>query len=56
MMKSKGLIVDKNGNPLKFSRDIESDWTIKNDTPQYGLKGHASVYVQSGFVATTVTH
>jgi len=42
--------VDKNGNPLKFSRDMESDWTIKNDTPHYGLKEHASVDVQSGFV------
>ncbi|MFH1722680.1 MAG: IS5 family transposase [Candidatus Altiarchaeota archaeon] len=48
--------VDKNGNPLKFSRDLESDWTIKNDTPHYGLKEHASVDVQSGFVlATTLT-
>ena len=47
---------DKNGNPLKFSRDLESDWTIKNDTPHYGLKEHASVDVQSGFVlATTLT-
>ena len=48
--------VDKNGNPLKFSRDIESDWTIKNDTPHYGLKEHASVDIKSGFVlATTLT-
>jgi len=48
--------VDKNGNPLKFSRDIESDWTIKNDTPHYGLKEHASVDVESGFIlATTLT-
>jgi len=48
--------VDKNGNPLKFSRDIESDWTIKNDIPHYGLKEHASVDVQSGFIlATTLT-
>ena len=48
--------VDKNGNPLKFSRDLESDWTIKNDTPHYGLKEHTSVDVQSGFVlATTLT-
>ena len=47
---------DKNGNPLKFTRDIESDWTIKNDTPHYGLKEHASVDVESGFVlATTLT-
>jgi IS5 family transposase len=48
--------VDKNGNPLKYSRDLESDWTIKNDTPHYGLKEHASVDVQSGFVlAATLT-
>jgi IS5 family transposase len=48
--------VDKHGKPLKFSRDLESDWTIKNDTPHYGLKEHASVDVQSGFVlAATLT-
>jgi len=48
--------VDTNGNPLKFTRDLESDWTIKNDTPHYGLKEHASVDVQSGFIlATTLT-
>ena len=35
--------LDKNGKPLKFSRDTESDWTIKNDEPHYGLKEHASV-------------
>jgi IS5 family transposase len=48
--------VDKNGNALKFSRDAESDWTVKNETPHYGLKEHASVDVKSGFVlATTMT-
>jgi IS5 family transposase len=48
--------VDKNGNTLKFSRDVESDWTVKNETPHYGLKEHASVDVKSGFVlATTMT-
>jgi IS5 family transposase len=48
--------LDKNGNPLKFSRDLESDWTIKNDKPHYGLKEHASVDVESGFIlATTLT-
>jgi IS5 family transposase len=48
--------LDKNGNPLKFSRDVESDWTVKNDEPHYGLKEHASVDVNSGFVlATTLT-
>jgi IS5 family transposase len=48
--------LDKNGNVLKFSRDLESDWTVKNDEPHYGLKEHASVDVNSGFVlATTLT-
>jgi IS5 family transposase len=48
--------LDKNGNVLKFSRDLESDWTVKNDEPHYGLKEHTSVDVNSGFVlATTLT-
>jgi hypothetical protein len=34
---------DKNGKSLKFSRDLESDWVIKNDTPHFGLKEHAAV-------------
>ena len=45
--------VDKNGKPLKFSRDLESDWTIKNDVAHFGLKEHASVDVQQGFVLAT---
>jgi IS5 family transposase len=48
--------VDKNGNTLKFSRDLESDWTVKNDIPHFGLKEHASVDTRYGFVlATEVT-
>ncbi len=48
--------LDKNGKPLKFSRDLESDWTIKNDIPHYGLKEHASVDINNGFIlATTLT-
>ena len=47
---------DKKGNPLKFSRDLESDWTVKNDEPHYGIKEHASVDVNNGFIlATTMT-
>jgi IS5 family transposase len=45
--------LDKAGNSLKFSRDLESDWTVKNDTPHYGLKEHASVDTQYGFVLAT---
>jgi IS5 family transposase len=48
--------LDKNGNLVKFSRDLESDWTVKNDVPHYGLKEHASVDVKNGFIlATTMT-
>ena len=42
--------VDKNGNPLKFCKDLESDWTVKNDEPHYGLKEHVSVDVENGLV------
>ena len=48
--------LDTKGNALKFSRDLESDWTVKNDEPHYGLKEHASVDVKNGFIlATTLT-
>lgn len=45
--------VDRSGKPLKFSRDLESDWTIKDHKPHYGLKEHASVDVKNGFVLAT---
>jgi IS5 family transposase len=48
--------LDKNAKPLKFSRDLQSDWTVKNDVPHYGLKEHTSVDTNHGFVlATTMT-
>ena len=47
---------DKNGKPKKFSRDLESDWTAMKDNPLYGLKEHAAVDVNHGFIlATTMT-
>lgn len=45
--------MDKNGKPLKFSRDLESDWTVKNEVPHFGLKEHAAVDVKQGFVLAT---
>ncbi len=45
---------DKNGKPKKFSRDLESNWTIKNDTPHFGLKEHSSVDANHGFVLSTI--
>lgn len=48
--------VDKNGRPLRFSRDIESDRVVQNDIPYFGFKEHTSVDVNSGFIlATTIT-
>ena len=48
--------LDRNGNPLKSCRDLESDWTVKNEKPHYGLKEHASVDVDNGFIlAATLT-
>jgi len=35
---------------------LQSDWTVKNDLPHYGLKEHSSVDTNHGFVlATTLT-
>ena len=45
--------LDKNGNPLKYSRDLDSDWTVKNDVPHFGLKEHTSVDTRYGFVLAT---
>jgi len=45
--------LDKNGNPLKFHRNLDSDWVVQKDTPHYGLKEHTSVDTSHGFVLTT---
>ena len=45
--------LDKNGKALKFSRDLESDWTVKNEIPHVGFKEHASVDTRYGFVLST---
>jgi hypothetical protein len=45
--------LDKNGNPRKFTRDLDSDWTIQNDKPHFGLKEHTSVDTKNGFILAT---
>ena len=56
MSKTREGKIDKNGKPLKFSRDLESDWVVQNDIAHFGLKEHASVDVDNGFIlATTIT-
>lgn len=45
--------LNKLGKPKKFSRDLDSNWTVKNDKPHFGLKEHASVDTRYGFVLAT---
>lgn len=45
--------LDKNGKPKKFTRDLDSDWVVQKDTPHYGLKEHAAVDTNHGFILTT---
>lgn len=45
--------LDKTGKPMKFSRDLDSDWTVRNQVPHFGLKEHASVDTRYGFVLAT---
>ena len=45
--------LDKKGLPKKFSRDLDSDWTIKNDKSHYGLKEHTAVDTDNGFILST---
>jgi len=45
--------LEKNCKPLKFSRDLDSDWVVKNNKPLYGLKEHTSVDTNHGFVLAT---
>jgi IS5 family transposase len=45
--------LDKNGNLLKFSRDLDSDWVVKKGVLHYGFNEHASVDTNYGFVLAT---
>ena len=38
---------------MRFQRDLDSDWTVKNDKPIFGMKEHASIDVESGLVLST---
>lgn len=38
---------------VRFQRDLDSDWTVKNNRPVFGMKEHASVDVESGLVLST---
>jgi len=38
---------------MRFERDLESDWTVKNNRPVFGMKEHAAIDVNSGLVLST---
>ena len=39
---------------MKFGKDLESDWTKRKEVPFYGMKEHASIDVNSGFLMSTL--
>ncbi len=43
----------KTQRAMRFHRDLNSDWTVKNNKPVFGMKEHASVDVESGLVLST---
>ena len=38
---------------MRFQRDLDSDWTVKNNKPVFGMKEHASIDVESGLVLSS---
>ncbi|MBC8180128.1 IS5 family transposase [candidate division KSB1 bacterium] len=45
--------LNKKGTKKKYSRDLDSDWTVKNEKPHFGLKEHTAVDTNNGFILST---
>lgn len=45
--------LDRKGKPLKFKSDIDSNWTVRDEVPFYGMKEHAAIDVESGLILST---
>jgi IS5 family transposase len=45
--------LDRTGKPLKFKSDVDSNWTVRDEIPFYGMKEHAAIDVQSGLILST---
>ena len=43
----------KTQRAMRFQRDLDSDWTVKNKKPVFGMKEHAAIDVESGLVLST---
>lgn len=44
----------KTQKSMRFQRDLDSDWTVKNNKPLFGMKEHAAIDVESGLVLSTL--
>jgi len=54
--KAKNRIRKNTQRAMRFQRDMESDWTVKNNEPIFGMKEHAAIDVESGlFLSTHMT-
>ena len=51
--KAKAQMRKKTQRAMRFQRDLESGWTVKNNKPLFGMKEHASIDVESGLVLST---
>lgn len=51
--KAKAQMRKKSQRAMRFQRDLESDWTVKNNKPLFGMKEHAAIDVESGLVLST---
>jgi IS5 family transposase len=51
--KSRLQMKKKTQRTMRFQRDLDSDWTVKNNKPVFGMKEHASIDVESGLVLST---
>ncbi len=43
----------KTQKAMRFQRDLDSDWTVKNNKAIFGMKEHAAIDVESGLVLST---
>ncbi len=51
--KIKAQMRKKTQRAMRFQRDLDSDWTVKNKQPLFGMKEHAAIDVESGLVLST---
>ena len=51
--KAKAQMRKKSQKAMRFQRDLESDWTVKNNKPLFGMKEHAAIDVENGLVLST---